>query len=256
MTGLISVSNLEKKGLQLTVPNNSPSELQLFCHKDRRCIGLFNISKEYPCNCRTLNLFVLSSKTWCNLCCYNGVLKFNCNSLRLALKIANFGLEQETLFIYKLKEKNTPYEEFLMTYRNFISSAYKRSYKTHPLIRISTLQLLSAKVLILRTNYIYLNKHKHELFIVKNFLLTELRENFLKSCFEDFLKLLSIPKIYFDFIKKSLFYEWLVHELKKLILVNNEVCFLKLDEALTLLLLSKKQDIALKKNMVDYNNIL
>ena len=113
------------------------------------------------------------------------------------------------------------------------------------------MQLLSAKILILRTNNIYLNKHKHELFIVENFLFTELREKFLKSCFENFLNLFPLPKIIFNTIKKSLFYEWLVHELKKLILVNNNLCVARLHEALTLFLLSKKPD---KKNMIAYNN--
>ena len=190
----------------MTVPSNSPSELQMISIKSF---------------CETHNVFVLNSKNWCNLCSYNGVLRVNCNTLRLALKIANFGLYKER-WLYK-------------------------SY----LMGISTLQLLSAKILILRTNNIYLNKHKHELFIVENFLFTELREKFLKSCFENFLNLFPLPKIIFNTIKKSLFYEWLVHELKKLILVNNNLCVARLHEALTLFLLSKKPD---KKNMIAYNN--
>ena len=190
----------------MTVPSNSPSELQMISIKSF---------------CETHNVFVLNSKNWCNLCSYNGVLRVNCNTLRLALKIANFGLYKER-WLYK-------------------------SY----LIGISTLQLLSAKILILRTNNIYLNKHKHELFIVENFLFTELREKFLKSCFENFLNLFPLPKIIFNTIKKSLFYEWLVHELKKLIFVNNNLCVARLHEALTLFLLSKKPD---KKNMIAYNN--
>ena len=193
----------------MTVPSNSPSELQIISNNNRKSF------------CETHNVFVLNSKNWCNLCSYNGVLRVNCNTLRLALKIANFGLYKER-WLYK-------------------------SY----LIGISTLQLLSAKILILRTNNIYLNKHKHELFIVENFLFTELREKFLKSCFENFLNLFPLPKIIFNTIKKSLFYEWLVHELKKLILVNNNLCVARLHEALTLFLLSKKPD---KKNMIAYNN--
>ena len=193
----------------MTVPSNSPSELQIISNNNRKSF------------CETHNVFVLNSKNWCNLCSYNGVLRVNCNTLRLALKIANFGLYEER-WLYK-------------------------SY----LIGISTLQLLSAKILILRTNNIYLNKHKHELFIVENFLFTELREKFLKSCFENFLNLFPLPKIIFNTIKKSLFYEWLVHELKKLILVNNNLCVARLHEALTLFLLSKKPD---KKNMIAYNN--
>ena len=191
----------------MTVPSNSPSELQIISNNNRKSF------------CETHNVFVLNSKNWCNLCSYNGVLRVNCNTLRLALKIANFGLYKER-WLYK-------------------------SY----LIGISTLQLLSAKILILRTNNIYLNKHKHELFIVENFLFTELREKFLKSCFENFLNLFPLPKIIFNTIKKSLFYEWLVHELKKLILVNNNLCVARLHEALTLFLLSKKPD---KKNMIAY----
>jgi len=193
----------------MTVPSNSPSELQIISNNNRKSF------------CETHNVFVLNSKNWCNLCSYNGVLRVNCNTLRLALKIANFGLYKER-WLYK-------------------------SY----LMGISTLQLLSAKILILRTNNIYLNKHKHELFIVENFLFTELREKFLKSCFENFLNLFPLPKIIFNTIKKSLFYEWLVHELKKLIFVNNNLCVARLHEALTLFLLSKKPD---KKNMIAYNN--
>ena len=219
----------------ITVPNNSPSELQIIFNNNSRFF------------CETHNVFVLNSKNWCTLCSYNGVLRVNCNTLRLALKVANYWLDQERWLNIKnqLIEKNSPYEAILMTYRNFCSS------KSH-LIGISTLQLLSAKILILRTNYIYLNKHKHELFIVENFLFTELREKILKSCFEDFLNLFPLPKLILNTIKKSLFYEWLVHELKKLILVNNDVCFVRLTEALTLFLLSKKSD---KKNVIAYDNI-
>ena len=93
----------------MTVPSNSPSELQIISNNNRKSF------------CETHNVFVLNSKNWCNLCSYNGVLRVNCNTLRLALKIANFGLYEERWLYIKnqLREKNAVYEVLLMTYKKF-----------------------------------------------------------------------------------------------------------------------------------------
>ena len=158
-------------------------------------------------------------KMLCRVCDNNatrsddGLLLPNCNIYRMGLTAAR---------------NEQRYDQ------EFQEWAYEMGYENleNPRKKLSSLQFLSARVLVQSANHALLINKSHDLWILPGLDFCTLRTELLLPHFDNFLELLPIPVFILNTMKKHLFYDWLVYEMQKLVLANDGICCLKLNQAL------------------------
>ena len=121
-------------------------------------------------------------------------------------------------------------------WNSFEEWAYEMGYDNlppeNPRKKVSSLQFLSARVLVQSAKHALLINKGHDLWILPGLDFCTLRTELLLSHFDNFLELLPLPVFILNAMKKQLFYDWLVYEMQKLVLANDGICCLKLNQAL------------------------